>query len=82
MNLTRRNFLRSAGAATLLLSLDRLTFGQAATPGMTPAGAPAIPDYRAWEDVLRKEAGVGQGRPQLTLRELLVPGTLRLERLT
>src|SRR5512139_1757675 len=53
MDLTRRNFLRSAGAATLLLSLDRLTFGQVAGAGS--AAAPAIPDYRTWEDVFRNK---------------------------
>ncbi|MFQ5666765.1 MAG: molybdopterin-dependent oxidoreductase [Candidatus Binatia bacterium] len=55
MELTRRNFLRSAGAATLLLSLDRLTFAEA--PAGTPAAAataPAVP-YRTWEDLYREK---------------------------
>lgn len=53
MGLTRRTFLGSAGAATLLLSLDRLGF---AWVGQNPAGsaaAPPIPPYRSWEDLWR-----------------------------
>ncbi len=54
MELTRRSFLRSAGAATLMLSLDRLGFAQAGPGASGAAAAPPIPDYRTWEDVLRK----------------------------
>ncbi len=54
MHLTRRNFLRSAGAATLLLSLDRLTFGQVGQ-GATAVAAPELPNYRSWEDVFRSK---------------------------
>ncbi len=55
MELTRRDFLCSAGAATLLLSLDRLAFAQldSVTPNGSPAAAPPIPAYRSWEDVYR-----------------------------
>ncbi|MFI5395751.1 MAG: molybdopterin-dependent oxidoreductase [Candidatus Binatia bacterium] len=52
MELTRRNFLRSAGAATLLLSLDRLAPAQGPTGSAPQIGAP-LPDYRTWEDVYR-----------------------------
>jgi nitrate reductase alpha subunit len=55
MELTRRNFLRSAGAATLLLSLDRLGFAQVESGGSASTAAPPIPDYRTWEDVFRKQ---------------------------
>ena len=55
MELTRRNFLRSAGAATVWLSLDRLGFAQTAqtTPGSV--AAPSIPSYRTWEDTYRQK---------------------------
>ena len=53
MELTRRNFLRSTGAATLLLSLDRLTFSRAV--GAAHAQRPPLPDYRTWEDVYRQK---------------------------
>ncbi len=53
--MTRRNFLRSAGVATLLLSLDRLGFAQIGPDGGAPAAAPPIPSYRTWEDVYRKQ---------------------------
>ena len=52
MKLSRRAFLRSTGAATLLLSLDRLGFAQV-VPAVGAATAPQIPDYRTWEDVFR-----------------------------
>jgi DMSO reductase family type II enzyme molybdopterin subunit len=52
MKLTRRDFLRSAGATTLWLSLDRLGFAQV-PPGPPTVAAPHIPDYRAWEDIYR-----------------------------
>jgi DMSO reductase family type II enzyme molybdopterin subunit len=53
MRLTRRDFIRLAGATTLWLSLDRLGFAQA-VPGKSPGGAALrIPDYRSWEDVYR-----------------------------
>ena len=55
MELTRRNFLRSAGAATLLLSLDRLNltpFGAGAANAQAPV---PMPPYRTWEDVYRNK---------------------------
>ena len=54
MKLTRRNFLRSAGATTLWLSLDRLGLAQV-PPGTATVAAPlgVPPDYRTWEDVYR-----------------------------
>jgi DMSO reductase family type II enzyme molybdopterin subunit len=54
MELTRRNFLVSAGAATLLLSLDRLGLAQAPAAVGSAAVVP-LPDYRAWEDVYRQK---------------------------
>jgi DMSO reductase family type II enzyme molybdopterin subunit len=53
MELTRRNFLYSAGAATLLLSLDRLAFAQAGAGSAAGSMPPPIPPYRTWEDVYR-----------------------------
>jgi steroid C-25 hydroxylase alpha subunit len=54
MKLTRRDFLRSAGATTVLLSLDRLALAQL-TPGEPGASATLAGfDYRTWEDVYRK----------------------------
>ena len=53
MDLTRRTFLRSAGAATLVLTLDRLGFAQRAPDGSAGAAAALLPDYRTWEDVYR-----------------------------
>ena len=55
MKLSRRNFLRAAGAATLLLSLDRLGFGPGGCGAAAAQGAPAIPPYRTWEDVYRQK---------------------------
>jgi DMSO reductase family type II enzyme molybdopterin subunit len=55
MNLTRRNFLRSAGAATFLLSLERLTFAQVGPAAATPSAMPELPNYRGWEDVFRNK---------------------------
>src|SRR5512140_583827 len=55
MELTRRNFLRSAGVATLLLSLDRLSIAQVAPERDASAAAVPIPSYRTWEDVYRKQ---------------------------
>ncbi|MBI5503955.1 MAG: molybdopterin-dependent oxidoreductase [Deltaproteobacteria bacterium] len=57
MLLTRRDFLRSVGAATLLLSLDRLGFATAAAAEVG-SGAPMLPPiepYRTWEDVFREK---------------------------
>ena len=54
MELTRRNFLVSAGAATLLLSLDRLGLAQAPGAVGSTAAVP-LPDYRTWEDVYRQK---------------------------
>jgi len=54
MELTRRTFLRSAGAATLLLSLDHLAWAQPGS-GTTGALASPIPPYRTWEDIYRSK---------------------------
>ena len=53
MELTRRDFLRSAGAATALLSLSRLGFAEIAYADGGATARPPIPQYRAWEDVYR-----------------------------
>ncbi|MBI3784484.1 MAG: molybdopterin-dependent oxidoreductase [Deltaproteobacteria bacterium] len=55
MNVTRRNFICSAGAATLLLSLDQLTFQRCGAGGAALAESPPLPDYRGWEDVYRQK---------------------------
>jgi len=58
MDLTRRNFLRSAGAATLLLSLERLVPALAAPAGgeagFRPWASPMV-EYRGWEDLYRSK---------------------------
>ncbi len=53
MELTRRAFLHTAGAATLLLSLDRLAFAEGAASAPASGVPPPIPPYRGWEDVYR-----------------------------
>ena len=55
MKLSRRNFLRSAGAATLLLSMDRLSFMHCGAGWAQEGAAPPIPPYRTWEDVFRNK---------------------------
>ncbi len=56
MLLTRRDFLRSVGAATVLLSLNRLGLTPAvAEVGRNAAALPPIAPYRTWEDVYRKQ---------------------------
>ncbi|MBI4515226.1 MAG: molybdopterin-dependent oxidoreductase [Deltaproteobacteria bacterium] len=55
MELTRRKFLLSSAAASLLLSLDRLGFAQVTQSGAGAAAAPPIPPYRTWEDVFRQQ---------------------------
>ena len=55
MELTRRNFLRSAGAASLLLSLDRLGLAQVPPGTSATPGLPPLPSYRTWEDVYRSK---------------------------
>ena len=63
MDLTRRHFIRSAGAATLLLGLDRLALVPMGCSGPEETSAPgeglgtkgAISEYRTWEDVFRKK---------------------------
>ena len=59
--LSRRGFLRGAGAAVLGLSLGRLSFEPAKALGAS-AVAPAAggPDYRSWEDVYRQQLDLGQ----------------------
>src|SRR5512139_1744269 len=58
MDLTRRSFLYSTGAAVLSLTLSSL---QSALAQEGPAGSqaaaalPTIPDYRRWEDVFRQK---------------------------
>lgn len=53
MELTRRHFLLSTGATTLLLSLGRLVLG-AAGQGVRATPAAQFPEYRTWEDIYRK----------------------------
>ncbi len=55
MELSRRDFMRSAGGATLALCLERLSFG--ALGGARPAHADPLPlpNYTAWEDVYRNK---------------------------
>ena len=54
MTITRRRFLQGAGAGLLALSISRLAI---AVPRAAAAESslPAIPDYRAWEDLYRKQ---------------------------
>ncbi len=54
MELTRRRFLHSVGAAALVLSLDRLGFAENGENTQS-AVLPPIPGYRAWEDVYRRQ---------------------------
>jgi len=55
MLLTRRDFLRSVGAATLALSLGRLDFARAAGQSTSDAAMlPPVAPYRGWEDVFRQ----------------------------
>ncbi|HVM98477.1 MAG TPA: molybdopterin-dependent oxidoreductase, partial [Candidatus Acidoferrales bacterium] len=53
---TRRDFLRTTGAAAVSLGLTRLQFAAATAEGQVAgAAAPAVlPDYRAWEDIYRQ----------------------------
>jgi len=54
--MTRRDFLRSLGATTVLLSLGRLDFAHAAgESGSGAATLPPVAAYRSWEDVMRKQ---------------------------
>jgi DMSO reductase family type II enzyme molybdopterin subunit len=68
MTLTRRDFLRSTGAATLVLSLDYLTplgcggpeptappVQPGAQAGPTPLPRLPVADYRQWEDLYRSQ---------------------------
>jgi DMSO reductase family type II enzyme molybdopterin subunit len=55
MELTRRSFLRCTGAATLLLSLDRLGFAQTGQDGVGSAAAAPLPGYRTWDDLYRQK---------------------------
>jgi DMSO reductase family type II enzyme molybdopterin subunit len=55
---TRRQFLAAASAATLLLSIDSLCLSSA--DGATAVDAakstlPAVPEYRTWEDLYRRQ---------------------------
>jgi DMSO reductase family type II enzyme molybdopterin subunit len=57
-SITRRGFLRGAGALTLTLSLGRLRPCALATaaPGSRPSDAGAeVPAYRSWEDIYRRK---------------------------
>ncbi len=54
MRLSRRDFLRSAGAATVLLALDRLSLAQQAQEIAGAQSLPPLPAYRSWEDVFRE----------------------------
>jgi DMSO reductase family type II enzyme molybdopterin subunit len=52
--LNRREFLRGAGAAALVLSLGRLSLDPARAVGATTSEPDANgPDYRSWDDVYR-----------------------------
>ena len=55
MDLTRRQFLQTAGVAAATLRLGNLELALAAPgeDGTPPLGA--IPTYRGWEDVLRQK---------------------------
>ena len=60
MNLTRRQLLRSAGSATLLLGLDSLMLfplgcRQATEEPEHAAALPPTSEYRSWEDVYRNK---------------------------
>ncbi len=52
MSLTRRDLLRSAAAAAVLLSLERLRPAHGAT-AWAGAATLRLPEYRAWEDLYR-----------------------------
>ncbi len=58
MQMTRRDFLRTVGAATVILSLNRLGLAPLARAEQA-AGAsdalPPMPSYRSWEDVHRRQ---------------------------
>ncbi|MBI4515022.1 MAG: molybdopterin-dependent oxidoreductase [Deltaproteobacteria bacterium] len=60
MELSRRNFLRGAGAAAVSLTLANLEFasvlsGEAAAQTAGPVSLPGLPNYRGWEDVFRQK---------------------------
>jgi len=55
MELTRRRFLCTTGATTLLLGLNRLGFAEVGAEGVTAPGPPPLPPYRTWEDVYRQQ---------------------------
>jgi DMSO reductase family type II enzyme molybdopterin subunit len=62
MELTRRTFLRGAGAAAATLTLGNLQFacegsGESAPRRATapPAALPDVPSYRSWEDAYRQQ---------------------------
>lgn len=53
MNVTRRDFLRTAGAASATLLLSRLDLVSCAAAA--PAGLPPVAPYRTWEDLYRQK---------------------------
>ncbi|MBI4515323.1 MAG: molybdopterin-dependent oxidoreductase [Deltaproteobacteria bacterium] len=56
MRLTRRQFLETAGAAGLALSLRHLRSGASSVGAQTTVPALGkLPDYRGWEDVYRQQ---------------------------
>jgi DMSO reductase family type II enzyme molybdopterin subunit len=60
MDVSRRTFLRTAGAAAVTLTLARLEFAcgaeaAAADASAGPSAAASIPAYRGWEDIYRQK---------------------------
>jgi len=53
MSISRRDFLKTAGAGLLALSVHRLSFRS--TPAEAAEGVASLPDYRTWEDVMRQK---------------------------
>jgi DMSO reductase family type II enzyme molybdopterin subunit len=56
MSISRREFLRTAGVATMTMSLSRLTWTEVAwaQSGSPAPASPDAPDYHGWQDVYRR----------------------------